>query len=58
MPIIIDTDKCEGCGDCVDVCSTESIKIVNDKAVVDVEECIECEACIDECPNDAISIED
>ena len=55
MAVVVDVEKCTGCGDCVENCPTESIKLENDKAVVD-DDCIECGVCIDECPNDAISM--
>ncbi len=56
MVVIIDLEKCDGDGACVEACPAEAIKIVDGKAVVDPEECVDCEACIDECPNSAISM--
>jgi NAD-dependent dihydropyrimidine dehydrogenase PreA subunit len=57
-PAIIDPDKCDGCGTCIEACPTEAISIGDDgKAKVDVDECAECESCLDECPNNAISME-
>jgi ferredoxin len=56
MPTIVDLEKCDGCGDCVESCSTESINLVDGHAQIDPEECIDCEACIDTCPNEAISM--
>ena len=57
MAAIVDVEKCTGCGDCIESCPTESIKVDNEKAVID-DECIECGACVDECPNEAISVPD
>jgi NAD-dependent dihydropyrimidine dehydrogenase PreA subunit len=56
MPIIIDIEKCDGCGDCVDVCPTESIRLVQDKAHFYPEDCIDCDACVEACPNEAITM--
>ena len=50
----VDSDRCTGCGDCVEVCPTEAIALVEGKARVDEETCIGCGACADECPQDAI----
>ena len=58
MAIIVDEEKCTGCGSCVEVCPCDAITIVNDKAKIDLEECSECESCIDECPEEAISAEE
>jgi NAD-dependent dihydropyrimidine dehydrogenase PreA subunit len=56
MPPAIDQDKCEGCGECVNICPTECIEIANEKAVVaKPDECTECQACEAACPNGAIS---
>ena len=55
MAVVVDVEKCTGCGDCIENCPTESITLVKEKAVVD-DECIECGVCVDECPNDAISM--
>jgi NAD-dependent dihydropyrimidine dehydrogenase PreA subunit len=55
MAIIVDKDKCTGCGTCVDVCPVNAIS-VNDVATINEEECVECGSCIDECPNEALSM--
>ena len=57
MAAVVDKDKCTGCGDCVEACPTEAIKLENEKANV-TDECIDCGACVDECPVEAISMAD
>jgi NAD-dependent dihydropyrimidine dehydrogenase PreA subunit len=61
--IIIDWDKCQACGDCVDTCPSEVLVMgkQNGKEVADVakaEDCIGCEACVGICPEEAIQIEE
>ena len=58
MAATVDTDKCTGCGDCVDVCPLEAITVQDGLAVVDEDLCTECGLCTDECPNGAISVPD
>lgn len=55
MAVKIDTEKCTGCGICVEVCPQEAIK-VGDIAEVDGEKCTDCGTCVDGCPNEAITI--
>ena len=56
MTAIVEKDKCEGCGACVDACPSEAIKMVDNKAVIDPDNCTDCGACVDACPTSAISI--
>jgi len=56
MPAIVDANKCEGCEDCVPVCPTEAISMVDGKAIVNEDECADCNACVDVCPSQAISM--
>ncbi len=55
MAVIIDPEKCTGCGTCEGGCPVEAIKVENKKAVVDKEICVDCGTCIDECPEKAIT---
>lgn len=60
MPkIVIDFEKCSGCGTCIDACpvlvyeldeETEKTKIVNPS------ECLDCKACEIQCESEAIRI--
>jgi Fe-S-cluster-containing hydrogenase component 2 len=56
MAVTIDSEKCTGCGACVDACPVDAIKLVDGKAVVDEETCIDCGTCVDECPVEAIEL--
>ena len=52
---VIDSEKCTGCGICVDVCPANAIE-VNEQAVINTDACAGCAACVSECPNEAIII--
>jgi NAD-dependent dihydropyrimidine dehydrogenase PreA subunit len=54
--IKIDTERCNGCGACVEVCPTGALYLVEGTAAADQRLCTECEACITACPNEAISL--
>ncbi|MDI6793768.1 MAG: 4Fe-4S binding protein [bacterium] len=56
MAAIVDKEKCDGCGSCVEACPTDAIKVENEVAVISEEECVDCGTCVDECPNEAISM--
>lgn len=47
---------CVGCGECVDSCSMEALRLVNDIATVDYDRCIGCGVCVSRCPSDAIEL--
>ena len=54
----INKKLCAGCGNCVEACPFEVLKIKNGKAVVaKPEKCQKCGACMSVCPNNAIKIE-
>jgi len=56
MAAVVDTEKCDGCGSCVDECPSSAVKVENEKAVVAADECIDCNACENACPNQAIKV--
>ena len=53
--IIIDREKCIGCGLCAADCPAEKLEVENGKAVY-TPECIQCGHCVAVCPRAAVSI--
>jgi NAD-dependent dihydropyrimidine dehydrogenase PreA subunit len=56
--ILIDSERCTGCGACVEVCPVGAIRLIEGEtarhAEIDQEKCRQCEACIEACPERAI----
>ena len=51
----IDLDKCTGCGDCVELCLSHAVGLVEGKVtIVSPADCNYCTDCETFCPNDAI----
>jgi ferredoxin len=50
----VDPAICSGCRKCVNVCNSDAITIIGNKAVIDPTKCIQCWKCLDACPYDAI----
>lgn len=58
MPPKIDVEKCEGCGNCVNLCPGDVFEMQDDKALVVREgDCLDCGSCAEECPGRAIDFE-
>ncbi len=58
--IFIDTEKCDGCGQCVKVCSDFSFELINHKAVISENSifgCVACGHCMMACHTGAIAVE-
>ncbi len=58
VEIKIDTEKCTGCGTCVDNCPVGLYELNDDKAVLtgDISECAVCRVCEASCPSVAIEV--
>lgn len=55
--LAVDTEKCTGCGICLDVCPHAVLELIGRKAVVSARDrCMECGACRLNCPHEAIAV--
>jgi NAD-dependent dihydropyrimidine dehydrogenase PreA subunit len=55
--ITIDKAKCDGDGNCANVCPQSVFEIASNKAEpVNMSECINCLTCVESCPQQAITI--
>ncbi len=57
--IVIDEERCIGCGVCVEYCHVDAIRINAERnvvEVVDLDLCIECHSCQQRCPENAIRV--
>ncbi len=48
--VLLDSDKCKGCTNCLKRCPVEAIRIREGKAKINPVRCIDCGVCIDVCP--------
>jgi NAD-dependent dihydropyrimidine dehydrogenase PreA subunit len=51
-----DKEKCTGCGECVEICPVQVIKMEGDFPVIDKEWCIGCGVCAVPCPVSAVKL--
>ena len=57
--VTVDTEKCTGDAECVDVCPVEVFEMQDGKAEpANADECLGCESCIEVCEADAIVVEE
>ncbi len=55
MSVIIELDKCTGCGQCLEVCPFDALELVGEKVAVK-EGCTLCGACLEVCEYAALSL--
>lgn len=54
----LNTEKCVGCGMCLEVCPHEVFRMENKKAVIaDLDSCMECGACMTNCAFGALTVD-
>jgi len=55
--LVLDREKCSGCGRCVDVCPHAVLEMADRKAkIMDRQACMECGACANNCETGAITV--
>jgi len=52
----IDTARCDGCGRCVQVCPSQTISLVEGKAVISGDQSLSCDHCSAVCPTEAVRV--
>lgn len=56
---VVDTEKCTGCGTCVESCPVGVLELKDGKAYpANPDACIGCRACESVCPEGAITVEE
>ncbi len=55
VSIEVDEEKCDGCGECMDVCP-EGVWIINHEKArpKNIDACAECCSCVEVCPQECI----
>lgn len=54
--LIVEQEKCTGCGECEEACSFEAIAVQDDVATVNEDLCTLCGTCVDVCPSGALEL--
>jgi ferredoxin len=60
--VMINTDICEACGECVDICATEAISLVEEDGRTyamftgELDDCLGCLSCEEVCEEGAITV--
>lgn len=55
--IIINTEQCDGCEECVNICPSNVLVLVDGKCTVqNVDDCAGCMSCVEVCPNQLITV--
>jgi len=55
---VIDTQNCQGCGECIKWCPVNALSLSDEKGAVDYKRCIGCGICVSKCSNHSISLKE
>jgi nitroreductase/Pyruvate/2-oxoacid:ferredoxin oxidoreductase delta subunit len=56
--IVVDEEKCTGCGNCVQACPCACIEVIDEKVrMIEGMACMSCSACVAHCEKDAVSMQ-
>jgi ferredoxin len=55
---VIDTQHCQGCGECIERCPVKAISSQENSSQVDYSRCIGCGLCVSKCSSRAISMQE
>ena len=55
--VAIDEETCTGCGDCVDRCQMEALRLEGEVVTVNTNHCVGCGNCVTVCPTESLSME-
>ncbi len=62
--VTIDIEKCEACGECIDICGDELLSMIEEDGqeyaeyTGDIDDCLGCYSCEEVCEYDAVSIQE
>jgi len=54
---LVNQEKCEGCGTCIDRCQMQARSIAEDVSIVNMDRCIGCGNCVTTCLSNAIQLQ-
>jgi NAD-dependent dihydropyrimidine dehydrogenase PreA subunit len=55
--IVVDEDRCTGCGACVSICPADVFTMIEDKAdPINASDCTGCRSCIEVCEPESLDI--
>ncbi len=57
--VVVDQEKCKGCEECIEVCTSGVFSIEGGKSVpIQMKACIGCKSCVEVCKEKAITVRD
>jgi NAD-dependent dihydropyrimidine dehydrogenase PreA subunit len=57
IDVQVDTVKCDGCEECINLCPSEVFQIADGKSdPYQASDCANCLTCVESCPQEAITV--